>query len=184
MVEYSLSLRGTFAMCFDITWGRDMRLHGTDIIAFFLRPKKHLAAMFGFERELLLIFHPYTTLQSRILHIASQILSEAPAEGRVEPLLFVLLSRARDVEQSVGRLLADNSALRLIIPFGYNEAHKLTATDIAYRFQKYLFSRDLFDFAQPIKSDVYYFGRQSFTLAILDSIKRGDNVWSFRIAEG
>lgn len=50
-----------------------MRLHGTDALAFFLRPKKLVAEMFGFEREILLIVHPYTTPQVRILHIASQI---------------------------------------------------------------------------------------------------------------
>ena len=66
-------LINNFATCFDVTWGRDRRLHGTEIVAFFLRPKRNIAEMFGFERELLLIFHPYTTLQPRILHIASQI---------------------------------------------------------------------------------------------------------------
>lgn len=171
-------LMENFSKNFDVTWGRDMRLHGMDIIAFFIRPKRFISEMFGFEKEILLIFHPYSTLQARILHIAGQILSEAPAQGRVEPLLFVLVSRTKDVEQSVNKLLADNSALRLIIPFEFNEA-QAPAADIAYRFQKYLFSRDLFDFAQPIKSDVYYFGRQSFTLAILDSIKRGDNIGLF-----
>ncbi|WP_194456317.1 AAA family ATPase [Bradyrhizobium sp. CCBAU 53421] len=167
-----------FAKSFDVTWGREIRLHGTDVVAFFLHPKRHVAEMFGFEREILLIFHPYSTLQARILHIATQILSEAPAEGRVEPLLFVLVSRTPGLEKAVRGLLADNSALRLIIPFEYAETQALT-TDLLFRFQKYLFTRDLFDFAQPIKSDVYYFGRQSFTLSILDSIKRGDNVGIF-----
>jgi hypothetical protein len=104
--------------------------------------------MFGFEKEILLVFHPYSTLQARILHVASQILTEAPAQGRVEPLLFVLVSRTKDIEQSVNKLLADNSALRLIIPFEFNEAQSPTA-DIVYRFQRYLFSRDLFDSRSP-----------------------------------
>jgi hypothetical protein len=78
-------LMTNFAKSFDVTWARDMRLHGTDIIAFFLRPKRVIVKMFGLEREILLIFHQYTTLQPRILHIASQILAEAPAQGRVEP---------------------------------------------------------------------------------------------------
>jgi hypothetical protein len=171
-------LMENFSKNSDVTWARDMRLHGVEIIAFFIRPKRFVSEMFGFEKELLLIFHPYSTLHARILHIANQILNEAPAQGRVEPLLFVLVSRTKDVEHTVNKLLADNSALRLIIPFEFNEAQSPSA-DIVYRFQRYLFSRDLFDFAQPIKSDVYYFGRQSFTLAILDSIKRGDNIGVF-----
>ena len=55
-----------FAKSFDVTWGRDMRLYGTDVLAFFLRPKKLVAEMFGFERELLLIVHPYGSGRGRL----------------------------------------------------------------------------------------------------------------------
>jgi hypothetical protein len=54
-------LTENFSKNFDVTWARDRRLHGMDIIAFFIRPKRFVSEMFGFEKEILLIFPAHAT---------------------------------------------------------------------------------------------------------------------------
>jgi hypothetical protein len=174
------SLLRPFLVDFDVTWGASRRRFGSNISAFFLKPEQIFSEMFGIEREVLLLISEYETVEPRIMQAASAILAEAPAKGRVESLLFILLSPANNLLESVGTMVSDNAQSKIPIPFGVSET-KLppNAFFVKKRFQQHLFSRDLFDIAQPISSDQYFFGRNAIVMELRDALKNSENIGLF-----
>lgn len=182
-LEYRPDLRlllSVFLIDFDVTWGRSMRLYGSDVNAFILHPQKEMQETFGFDKEVLLIHSQYSVIQPRIFQIAQQIMSESPCMGRVEPLLFLLVSAARDAEEKVRTLVSDSSNHRVLVPFNDVECKSSApAHFVKNRISKYLYDRDLFNMHRPLASDLYFFGRNPFVMELRDCIRRGENVGLF-----
>lgn len=175
-----VGMLATFKGDFDVTWARGMTLHGAQIYAILLRPEKHIRTAFGIENELLLIYHQYSTVQPRILHIVEKILGESPCQGRAEPMAFLLLTSAHDAKSEVRRLLADSANPRVIIPFGEAECKKVNSEYfVRNRLAEFFYSRDLFDMSRPLASDLYFFGRHAFVLSLRDLLKSGENLGLF-----
>jgi hypothetical protein len=165
---------------FDVTWASAARLYGSDVTYFMLQPKKHVREAFGFDKELCLMYMQYSTIQARVFHIANHIMSESPMQGRVEPLVCLLVSTAAGPEEQIKKLMSDKSQTRIIIPFSDSEIRANTDSYLLRnRISKYMFSRDLFDMSNPIDSDLYFFGRHDFIMHLRDSIKSGENIGLF-----
>ena len=166
---------------FDVTWASKERRFGSEYLVAFLKPEEHLTEMFGFDNEILLIHANYRQLEQRVLQTADALLAELPARNRVDPLLLVLVSSADNLAEFADRYRTDNVQTRILIPFG--EAECLNAEGDSYfvrnQFRKHLFARDLFDVSQPIRSDIYFFGRTTFVNEIVDGIRAGKNYGLF-----
>lgn len=175
-----VAMLSTFKGDFDVTWARGMTLHGTQLFAILLSPEKHIRSGFGIENELLMVYHQYSNVQPRILHIVDKILTEAPCQGRAEPMAFVLLTSAHDAKGEVRRLLADSANPRVIVPFEESECKKVNSEFfVRNRLAEFFYSRDLFDMSRPLASDLYFFGRHAFVLALRDLLKSGENLGLF-----
>ncbi len=175
-----ISMLVTFKGDFDVTWARRMSLYGAQVYALLLRPEKHIRAAFGLENELLMIYHQYSSIQPRILHIAEKILSESPCQGRAEPMAFVLLTATNDATNEVKRLAADSGNQRVIIPFEELECRRVNDEYfVRNRLASFFYTRDLFDISRPLSSDLYFFGRHAFVLSIRDLLTSGENVGLF-----
>lgn len=175
-----ISMLASFKADFDITWARRMNLYNAQVYAILLRPEKHIKAAFGLEAEMLMIYHQYSSVQPRILHMVDKILGESPCQGRAEPMAFVLLTSARDAQAEVRRLSADSANHRVIIPFDETECKKNNAEYfVRNRLSDFFYSRDLFDMSRPLASDLYFFGRHAFVLSLRDLLKSGENLGLF-----
>jgi hypothetical protein len=175
-----VALLGVFKGDFDVTWVRSMHLYGTQVYAILLSPEKHIRNGFGLDSELLMVYHQYASVQPRLLHVVDKILSESPCQGRAEPMAFVLLTSAHDAKNEVRRLLADSTNQRVIIPFEHGECKDAAGEFfIRNRLAEFFFSRDLFDMSRPLASDLYFFGRHAFVLALRDLLKSGENLGLF-----
>lgn len=175
-----IAMLATFKSDFDVTWARRMSLYGTQVYAIMLRPEKHIRTAFGLENEILMIYHQYSSIQPRVLHIAEKILSESPCQGRAEPMAFILLTSTNDAGNEVRRLLSDSGNQRVIIPFEEIECRRPNDEYfVRNRLSEFFYSRDLFDMSRPLSSDLYFFGRHAFALSIRDLLKSGENVGLF-----
>ena len=165
----------SFLNDFDVNWGKDT----SGVTAFYLRPASHIQEMFGLDREILLLHSNYN-IDGRIFNTASQILSEDSAKNRLDPLVFIIVSPSPDLFRKVERMAIDNAQARVAVPFAQHECVGVeNSALISQRFQKYLSSRDLFDYELPIATDLYFFGRNESVVELRDSVRRGVNVGLF-----
>lgn len=175
-----ISMLASFKSDFDVTWARRMNLYNAQVYVMLLRPENHIRAAFGLDTEMLMIYHQYSTVQPRILHMVDKILSESPCQGRAEPMAFMLLTSARDAKSEIRRLSADSANHRVIIPFEETEC-KINKSEyfVRNRLAEFFYSRDLFDMSRPLASDLYFFGRHAFVLSLRDLLKSGENLGLF-----
>lgn len=166
---------------FSITWASRERMDNSSFSLYLLKPKAHTAEIYGFERELLLLYSPYSTVEPRTLIQVDEMLEHHPRlRGRCEVLYLVLIAPVDDMSAELARYRQDADLGRIII--GFSERELLENQDpwlLRERFSSTLFSRDLFDMKQALVADSYFFGRQALVLDLLDRSKRGENTGVF-----
>jgi hypothetical protein len=168
-----------FADDFTITWVNKVGRGTGNIWYFFLKPEDHMRKTFGLEREVLLVYSEYPTTPLRVFQDADQFLDTPDPRGRVDQLVYLVLAQDPDIEGLVQGLRSDASQSRIVVPYHTAESTAHGPGLVVQRFKEYLFRRDLFDIEQPIKTDVFFFGRSAFIADLLDSIRSGTNVGLF-----
>ena len=166
---------------FTVTWVSQVRQFPTpETLALIVKPEPRIRQMFGFDREILLLYSSRKEFQARMVQVADRLLEQNEISGRVETLLYFFLSPARNVFDVARVFAADSRQNRIAIPFQVGEAAAgQQSTLVVRRLQEHLFSRDLFDIEQPITNDTFFFGRNQFVVETRDAIKQGNNVGLF-----
>lgn len=166
---------------FDVSWGDHIRVNkSTELTAFILDPNSLIRERFGVEREVMLFFADYPTVFPRTLQAAADIMGRDPARGRVEPLMYFFVGAGANIAEDVRRVVTEATQAKIPLPLALSDC--LVANDEAFvreTMQKNLFSRDLFDFKQPVEDDCYFFGRKSFVLDLRDAALQGENTGLF-----
>lgn len=166
---------------FDVTWASSRRAFGSNFVQAIAKPARHVAEMFGFERELMVVYADYKVLEPRIFQAAEAAFAEAPANGRVDPLVYLLISSASNLRELVRTYSLDSGKVRVVVPIASEElaASAADAYFVRNTLMGQLFSRDLFDVMQPVESDLYFFGRQSTLVDLQDGLTKGRNYGLF-----
>ena len=119
--------------------------------------------MFGFERELIVVFSSYEIFQPRSIDaidsIYRSVLDKYQAL-RVERICSVLISKDIEIEIKIRKLLTESKESQVIVPISYEEL--LTNQDSYFlrnKFKSSFYDRDLFDITSPLRKDLYFFGR-------------------------
>ncbi|MFQ4138878.1 AAA-like domain-containing protein [Nodosilinea sp. PGN35] len=131
--------------------------------------------LFNLNKEIVIVFSPYTTLQPRTLDVFEKV-SKRFSALRLEKICGVLVSKDPDIENSLLRLTKSEPESQIIIPFRYDELKgNIDKFFIRNRFRKYFYSRDLFAFESPLRKDLYFFGRNDLIQTIINRYKSGEN---------
>lgn len=162
---------------FYVTWARLRRAYNTELKVFFLSPEDHIKETYGFENEVMLVYAPYSRMESRTLQAIEQISAESPAKGRVETLNYFLISDAQNIREWLNEYTSSRHESRIIVSFTKDEllSSRGDSWFIRRRLEEQFFGRDLFNYSLPLVEDTYFFGRQQLIMEYLDSIKRGEN---------
>ncbi|UUO15291.1 AAA-like domain-containing protein [Dolichospermum heterosporum] len=140
-----------------------------------VEPTSIYTDLFNLNKEIVVVFSPYTTLQARTLDVFDKI-SERFSALRLEKICGILVSKDPDIETSLPNLTKNEPESQIIIPFNYNELQgNLDTFFIRNRFRKYFYSRDLFAFQSPLRKDIYFFGRNDLIQTIINRYKSGEN---------
>lgn len=135
---------------------------------FLMKPTTVIAEMFGIEREIMVVFSEYDAFEPRTLDAFDSFKNNLP-DLRVEDLCRVVISNDSAIESKITSLLKSNPEQPVVIPFTYTElCSALDGSFVLNRFRKHFFSRNLFDFLSPLKSDLYFFGRQQLVHELID----------------
>lgn len=145
-----------------------------------LRPTNVYIDMFNLDREIIVLFSPYDTFQSRTLDALS-VINQKTSSLRVDKTCHILISRDDKIEENLLNLIKKEPETPTIIPFTYKELEKNPSDSYYFRnrFQRYLYNRDLFSFEAPLKTDWLFFGRNDLILSIVNRMKSGNNAGVF-----
>ncbi|HSH01708.1 MAG TPA: hypothetical protein VLL52_04255 [Anaerolineae bacterium] len=155
--------------------GSKFSLANSEYRYFLIKPTSLYTEMFNIEREVAVVFDPYRTFQPRALDAIDTAINNYQTV-RVERIISILISKDKNIEAKIERLLNINPETRIIVPFYYEELN--TNVDdffIRNRFKKHSYTRDLFAFESPLKKDLYFFGRQDLVLRIANRHRSNEN---------
>ncbi len=142
----------------------------------FLKPCEIFRERFNLFEEVLCLFHPYAEIDTRVLGAIESVLSQYST--RLDRLCVVLVTNAGGLSQEVQKNKTTDSDPRIIIPFKYQELRGGVAGKerlMTERFEKYLFTKDLFSMSSALKTEKFFFGRAADVQKLIGHYKANEN---------
>lgn len=151
----------------------------SDFKFFLARPAPHIEEALNLSREIIVILSPYKSFEPRTLEAFDTIRKEF-LDQRYESICYALISADLEVEQKL-RTFLTNQENQIVVPFSYSsfEQNKSNSTFIRNSFQRFFYSRDLFDYSEPLKKDTFFFGRSDIVTTVIEKHKAGSNYGLF-----
>jgi hypothetical protein len=133
-----------------------------------IKPTDIYTEMFNLDREIVLIFSPYTPFEPRTLD-AIPLAFKLHQALRIERICSVVISKDDNVENKLTELLKNDQEAQIVVPFSYSELLRKVDDSFFFRnrFKKHFFSRDLFASEAPLKKDLYFFGRNDLVHSLV-----------------
>lgn len=162
---------------FDITYADKKTLNNTTVFAYMLKPEPYLCEAFGLDKELLMAFTPYDTLQPRAIQAVDMLFEVFPFKNRVDTLNCFVVSKDPDILSYAGITNFSEQHSRSIVPFVYNELISSLSDQWYVRniLRKNFYDVDLFGYMLPLRDETSFFGRQQVVARYIDAIKRCEN---------
>lgn len=143
-----------------ITFSKTTKFKGSDYSYLFARASTEVSEHFHFSREVLIILSPSSHFLSRSLDFVDKLMSDY--QNRLDKLCVIIVSRDPQLENKVSDVVLQDKESRIIIPFTYDELGARDTSQLQIsRLKNAFYERDLFAYETPLKSDTYFFGRQS-----------------------
>lgn len=139
-----------------------------------MKPSPFIKNAFNLHREIVVAFSPYDQFEPRSIDAIEYLNIQ---ELRLEEICSILISKDDNVEQKVNTILKTNQEARVIIPFSYSEITR-NITDSEYfvnKLRKNFYTRDLFGIQDPLKKDLYFFGRRDLIHTLINKHLCGEN---------
>lgn len=162
---------------FDITYAEEKRLNNTTIFAFLLNPGQSIIDSFGIDKEILLAYSEYETLQPRSLQAVDMLFDVFPFKNRVDSLNCFFISKDRAVLENAGVTSFSDGRSRSIVPFVYDDliSNRNDGWYVRNVLRANFYDVDLFGYTLPLRDESSFFGRQQVVSRYIDAIKRGEN---------
>lgn len=159
--------------------GDKIRLLASEYEYFLIKPTMVFSEMFNIEREMICVFSPYTNFEPRTLDAFAEA-EKLISDLRTETICKILISKDINIEDKINSLLKADPEQPIIVPFSYEELKtQFDPFFIQNRFRKHFYSRNLFDFLSPLKSDLYFFGRSQLVQEIVNRHKSSEHTGLF-----
>jgi hypothetical protein len=148
---------------------------GNDRIAcFYLKPETFIAELVGIEREILLAYAPYPTLQARTLKLHDEV--AASDKVRLDPMGSVLVTDDPDTTATVRSFVEADHERPPIVSLSRSKLGTIgSVNELRGVLFEQLFQRDLFALESPLRSDAMFFGRDEVVSQLLDRYRSGQN---------
>lgn len=159
--------------------GERIQMASSSYQYFLMKPTSIFSEMFNIEREVICIFSPYETFEPRTLSAFAEA-QEQLTSLRTETVCRIVISKDRKIESKIDALLKTDPEQPITIPFTYDElTYAYDSFFIRNRFRKHFYSRNLFNFLSPLKSDLYFFGRSELVHEIVNRHRDGEHTGLF-----
>lgn len=144
-----------------------------------IKPTLTYEEALSLSREVIVILSAYENFEPRTLEAFEEVYREF-SDNRLERICYVLISADNAIEKRLDECLS-NQESQVIIPFSYDSFHNKRGDTnfLRNQFRKFFYSRDLFDFSEPLKKDFYFFGRTDLTVKIIEKHRSNQNCGLF-----
>ena len=140
-----------------------------------MKPLKEFSEMFNIDREILCVFSEYAQFEPRTIDVFDQI-HAMHSGARLENVCHILVSQDPDVSEKVDKVVDEDPESPLVIPFTYTELYEnYNENVISNKFRTSYFSRNLFDYRNPLKKEIFFFGRSEIVNDVVDRHKSGEH---------
>ena len=129
---------------------------------------------FSFRQNILCIFHPFETIDARLMDAIDRILETN--SNRLDRLCVFLVTNARAFSAEIQ--VDPEKDIRIHVPFSYQELGGGAAGKkdlIAQKLREYLYPVDLFAISSVLKTDRNFFGRKENVQSLVGQYERGEN---------
>lgn len=166
-----------FAVGFEVNFAAEFVFANTTIYTYILKAKDFIKEQFGFEKEVLLAYSPYSPMEPRSLQALSHALNSYPYKDRCDALSCFFVSDDVDALEWMQNNSLNSDISQNIICFSKDDLlnNRSDAWYIRNRLIKDCYAADLFEYSLPLREDSFFFGRQQYISRILDSIRRCEN---------
>lgn len=154
-----------------------LSMSGSQYRVVLIKPVDFITQSFNLLREVIVVFSSYDSFEPRSLDAIEKL--NIP-NIRTEEICSIIVSRDESVSEKVDAFLNSNRESRVIVPFTYAELS--AAEDQSFflnRLRKEFYSRDLFDIQNPLKRDLFFFGRKELVSSLVNKHLAGENVGLF-----
>ena len=87
---------------FDITYAEKKELNNTVLFSYMIKPEPFMKDAFGLEKEILLVYSPFDTLEARALQAANMLFKTFPYMNRIDTLNFFMVSKDDNILNYAG----------------------------------------------------------------------------------
>lgn len=155
----------------------ELCVSGSTVRVVLIKPVDYISHSFNLLREVIVVFSPYNTFEPRALDAIEKMEIQ---NIRTEEICSIVVSRDESVSEKVDSFLKSNKESRVIVPFTYAELSSAQDQNFFLnRLRKEFYSRDLFDIQNPLKRDLFFFGRREFVSSLANKHLAGENVGLF-----
>ncbi|GJH34215.1 AAA-like domain-containing protein [Paraburkholderia hospita] len=164
----------SLASCWHVTFLRVDTFKGARYPFVFLKPTDNIRVRFNMHSEVLCIFNTQPTFDARSLDFVDKVINDF--SNRLDKLCVVIASKDNDIVYKIENRNVKES--RIFIPFHFSElsgsAHG-KEKQITKRLEKFLYTKDLYAFDSPLRTDQYFFGRKAEIQALVGKYSSGEN---------
>ena len=159
-VENALRILSKFGL---ITFSRIMKFKSTEYVISFFKPTTEMRGMYNLGNELLVVCCPdgMNEFKSRTKDFIDYILvTNNEFKNRLDKVTCFVVDGDLDVVNKVKSDRIENPDARLIVPFSISELNeKFDNVALSNRLREFLYEKDLFGIAVPLKNDTLFFGK-------------------------
>ena len=162
---------------FNVSYAENKKLNNTTLYVYLLKPEEYVSDAFGINKEILLAYSPYNTLQPRAIQAVNMAFDIFPFKNRVDTLNCFVVSKDRGILEYSGITNFSETQSRCIVPFIYDELIQYGNDSwfIRNQLRKYFYDIDLFGYTLPLRDENSFFGRQQIVARYIDAIRRCEN---------
>lgn len=143
----------------------------------FLKPVDYITQNFNLIREVVLIMSPYQSFEARTLDVLDDLNVQLL---RLEEICCFVASKDTNIKNVLNNFLKSNTESRVVVPFTYEEI--ISSQDDEFlinRMRTCFYSRDLFGIQDPLKKELYFFGRRDLIQELANKHKNNENAGIF-----
>lgn len=161
-----------------VTRAEKVQISRSEYKIILIKPNRDITTIFNLQREVIVVFSPYDKFMPRSIDAIEYL----DIQGlRLEEICSIIISKDPEVEDGISKVIKTNQEARVIIPFSYEEfaSHKDDDEFVINRIRDKFYSRDLFDIQDPLKKDIYFFGRTDLLYNLVNKHLKNENAGVF-----
>lgn len=161
------------AESWQINFARKVVFKNSEYPFLLVRGSDRISQEFHLSREVLILFID-AHFMPRCLDFVDKTMEDF--HNRLDKLCVIIICNDPNFKHKINQILQQDKETRIIIPFTYNEIIQYDKDIEEFQIsqlKKYFYERDLFAYETPLKTDMYFYGRENIIQSLYGKYNSG-----------